>query len=167
MYSIAADHRAADLQAELDKARVEADQLRSSAQKSTDLLTEDQENCKAIQARVAEAESNLSKCVTECDTLKDAKETDATEIRRLSQEHQEVTSQASVAKEELRQAAEIISGKPYLLQCVFGQRSFPGLTQVWRLPAAFPDLPRSAEEARQFFDAHPDVADEQQKLFWL
>ena len=83
------------------------------------------------------------------------------------QERQEVASQASAAKEELRQAAEIISGKPYLLQCVFGQRSFPGLTQVWRLPAAFPDLPRSAEEACQFFNANPDAADEQQKLFWL
>lgn len=38
---------------------------------------------------------------------------------------------------------------------------------MWRLPAAFPDLPRSAEEACQFFNANLDTADEQQKLFWL
>lgn len=35
------------------------------------------------------------------------------------------------------------------------------------MPAAFPDLPHSAEEACQFFNANPDAADKQQKLFWL
>lgn len=64
---------------------------------------------------MAKVEADLSNCVTERDNLKATKDTDAAEIRRLSREHQEVASQASVAKEEVRQAVEIISGKPYLL----------------------------------------------------
>lgn len=70
-------------------------------------------------------------------------------FKKLSVEHQEATSQANAAKEELRQAAEIAVGKPYLLQCIFDSRAFPELTQNWRISGAYSDLRWSVEDVCQ------------------
>ena len=94
-----------------------------------------------------EVEGDLSACVTEHDTLKIAPEKDAAEVRRLEMERQEVASRANVPEEELCEATEVASGKPYLLQCVFGHQAFPELTQVWLNSSVFYDLPHSVEES--------------------
>lgn len=83
----------------------------------------------AAHARITKVEENLLTDAKERDALKTSKEKDAAELKKLAQERQEATSRANVAKEELRQATEIAAGKPYLLQCIFGQR-FSELTQV-------------------------------------
>lgn len=53
------------------------------------------------------------------------------------------------------------------MQCIFGRRTFPELTQVWCVSGTFSDLPRSIEEACHHYGANTDSADEQQKMFWL
>lgn len=134
--------RVADLQAELDEARTVAERLREKAWEDADQLHKEQETREAVQQRVAEVKENLAKCVSECDALKTAKESEAVKVKQLGRVNQELTLQASSAREELRQASEIAS-------------------------AAFLDLPRSAEDACRFYSTSPEGTNDQRRLFWL
>jgi hypothetical protein len=51
----------------------------------------------------------------------------------------------------LQQVEQIATGKPYLLQCVFGSEGFVELTQLWRSVEAFADLPKSVKDAGLHF----------------
>lgn len=135
------EQRLADVRAELEKALTEAEQLKASAQKSAELLAEEQKTREAAQARVADVEGDLSAIVTKRDALKVAQGKDAAELKRLDRERQEAASRVDAAKEELWQAMEIASG-------------------------AFSDLPRSVEEVCHYFGACADPV-EQQKSLWL
>lgn len=141
------------LESELQKAREEA-------AVNADLIHKEKGTCKAAQSKVAEVEGDLSNRIKECNLLKSEKDTLATDVRRLGMDLKEARFQATSTKEELKQASDITSGKPYLLQSIFGSRAFPGLTQVWRLLAAIPDLPLSAEQACLFYRGSSDEAHE-------
>jgi hypothetical protein len=105
----------------LDKARAEVDGQKEKAKESTDLLWKEQENREATQTWVTVTEEELTKCVTEHDALKAAKDTDAAEIKKFGRDVQQAMFQVTSVKKELGQALEIASGKPYLLQSIFGR----------------------------------------------
>ena len=50
-------------------------------------------------------------------------------------------------EEQVSQAKAIMDGKPYLLQCVYGDSKFELLTQVWRSSGACSDLQKSTTAA--------------------
>ena len=54
------------------------------------------------------------------------------------------------AREEIRQAKEIATGKTFLLQTKFGDPDYAQLNQVWSSPAEFLDLSKSSFDAAQF-----------------
>lgn len=135
----AAKKNLVDARAELERARIKAEQLKASAQEHAKLLAEEQKTHKAAQARITEVEGDLLAIGTERDTLKTAQEKDATELKKIARERQEAVSRANAVKDELQQATEIAAG-------------------------AFTDLPRSVEEACQHFGASAAPA-EQQKAF--
>ena len=80
------------------------------------------------------------------------------------QEAREARSESRAAQEEIRQAGEIAAGKPFLLQTKFGDLNYAQLNQVWSSPGVFLDLPKSASDAAQFYQAQEGYATE--KLFW-
>ena len=73
-------------------------------------------------------------------------------------------SESRAAGEEIRQAGEIVAGKPFLLQAKFGDPNYAQLNQVWSSPDNFLDLPKSSSDAAQFYQAQEGYATE--KLFW-
>ena len=80
------------------------------------------------------------------------------------QEAREARSESRAAREEIRQAGEIVAGKPFFLQAKFGDPNYAQLNQVWSSPDKFLDLPKSSSDAVRFYHAQEGYAME--KLFW-
>ena len=76
----------------------------------------------------------------------------------------EARSESRALREEVRQAKEIVAGKPFLLQTKFGDPGYAHLNQVWSSPDEYLDLPKSSSDAAQYYQARDGYATE--KLFW-
>lgn len=123
----------AGLQTELEHVWREAEQQKATACKSMEDLAEELKTRLASEKRIAEIKEDLKSATAECDTLKDCCEKDAAELKKLKADCREATSQARAFKEEIQQATDIAAGKPYLLQCIFGNEAHPVLTQKWHI----------------------------------
>ena len=87
-----------------------------------------------------------------------------TELAKVLQDASEARSESRAACEEIRQAGQIVAGKPFLLQAKFGDRKYALLNRLWSSPDAYADLPKISADAVQFFQAQEGYAME--KLFW-
>ena len=76
----------------------------------------------------------------------------------------EARSKIRATKEELNQAADIVSGKPFLLRTKFGDPKYAPLDQLWSSADAYVDLAASAADAAEYFKDQKDR--EVEKLFW-
>lgn len=128
-------------------------------------LAEAIEALQGAQSRIAKIEDMLKGVITNRDALKSSREKAAVELKKLAAERREAATLADATKEALRQATDIVAGKPYFLQCVFGREAFPELMQNWRLSGIFLDLPRCAKDTCQHFVGCDDAADK--KAFWM
>ena len=54
-------------------------------------------------------------------------------------------------KEELREAGDIVAGKPFLLQRKFGDPRYAPLDRLWSSADAYMDLAASAVDAVEYF----------------
>ena len=77
----------------------------------------------------------------------------------------EMRSKIRNAREELRQAGEIVAGSPYLLRMKFLDPKYVPLDQRWSPSDAYANLAKSAAEAAKFFEDQKDS--EVERLFWL
>ena len=68
-------------------------------------------------------------------------------------------------KEELREAGDIVAGKPFLLCRKFGDPRYAPLDRLWSSADAYLDLTASAVDAAEYFRDQTDR--EVDKLFWL
>ena len=66
-------------------------------------------------------------------------------------------------KEELREASDIVAGKPFLLRRKFGDPWYAPLDQLWSSTDAYLDLTESAADAAEYFRDQTDH--EVEKLF--
>ena len=67
-------------------------------------------------------------------------------------------------KEELREAGDIVVGKPFMLWRKFGDPRYAPLDRLWSSADAYMDLPASAVDAAEYFRDQTDH--EVDKLFW-
>ena len=76
----------------------------------------------------------------------------------------EARSKIRTTKEELNQATDIVSGKPFLLRTKFGDSKYAPLDRLWSSADKYMDLAASAADAAEYFKDHrgPEV----EKLFW-
>ena len=75
----------------------------------------------------------------------------AAELSTLKTDLQKERVDRRSFEEELRQAKAIMDGKPYSLQCIFGDSKFELLTQVWHSSGACSDLQKDLADAKQFY----------------
>ena len=68
------------------------------------------------------------------------------------------------AKEELRQAEQIVAGKPFMLRRKVCDPKFALLDGMWSVEDTYLDLAASAADATKFFEDQKDH--EEEKLFW-
>ena len=76
----------------------------------------------------------------------------------------EARSKIRAAKEKLRQARDIVAGKPFLLRTKFRDPKYAPLDQLWSSTDAYVDLAASAADAAEYFKDQKDR--EVEKLFW-
>lgn len=69
---------------------------------STKELAEEQKTRRDAQARFSEIEEDLKSVFTESEALKASKKKDVAKLKKLAAEHQEASSLAKAAKEELQ-----------------------------------------------------------------
>ena len=67
-------------------------------------------------------------------------------------------------KEELREARDIVAGKPFMLRRKFGDPQYAPLDRLCSSADAYMDLAASAADAAKYFQGQTDS--EVDKLFW-
>lgn len=116
---LAADQHVAELEAELRNGCSEAQSFKGKVDEAAELLQKEQETCKAGQSSVIIVEGDLGNHTQEYESLKAEHDTLATNFKQLNLDLKHTKIQMDNAQEELKQAMEIVSGKPYLLHCIF------------------------------------------------
>ena len=152
------------LRAELARAKEQARSNNAAALKVVEEL-------RAEQAAHCESKEKIAKMAIE---LKDAadhyrllEEEDwakATDLEKARVAAKEARSKIRATKEELRQAGDIVAGKPFLLRTKFGDPKYAPLDQLWSSADAYVDLAASAADAAEYFKDQKDR--EVEKLFW-
>ena len=98
-----------------------------------------------------------------CEFLEKVNKTKAVDLDKALQEAREARSESRALREEVRQAKEIVAGKPFLLQTKFGDPDYAQLNQVWSSSDEYLDLPKSSSDAARYYQAQAGYAME--KLF--
>ena len=88
----------------------------------------------------------------------------AADLKRAVEAAKETRSEIRAAREELSQAGDITTGKPFLLRTKFGDPKYAPLDQLWSAAEAYVDLATSAADVTKFFKDQKDH--EVEKLFW-
>ena len=88
----------------------------------------------------------------------------ATDLEKDRVAAKEARSKNRATKEELHQAADTVSGKPFLLRTKFGDPKYAPLDRLWSSADAYVDLAASAAHAAKYFKDRKDH--EVEKLFW-
>ena len=152
------------LRAELARAKDQTRMSNAAAEKVAAELKVEQTARRQCKERISTMALELKDATSRCQVLEKDNKAKAADLDKALQEAKEARSESRAAREEIRQAGEIAAGKPFLLQTKFDNPNYAPLNQVWSSPDAFLDLPKSASDAAQFYQAREGYATE--KLFW-
>ena len=155
----------------MDALRAEVARAKEQARSSNAAALKAAEELRAEQAAHCESKEKLAKMAIE---LKDAADryqlleeenrAKATDLEKARVAAKEARSQIRAMKEELNQAADIVSGKPFLLQTKFGDPKYAPLDWLWSSVDEYMDLAASSADAAEYFKDRKDH--EVEKLFW-
>ena len=107
----------------------------------------------------------LKSAADRCKSLEKEDRARQTDLEKAVVDAKDACSAMRAAKEELRQAGQIASGKPFMLRRKFGDPKFAPLDQMWSVEDTYLDLAVSAADATEHFRDQKDR--EVEKLFWL
>ena len=80
----------------------------------------------------------------------------ATDLEKARVAAKEARSKIRATKEELNQAVDIMSGKPFLLWTKFGDPKYAPLDRLWSSADAYMDLAASGANAAEYFKDQKD-----------
>ena len=86
------------------------------------------------------------------------------DLRKATAEAKDARSAMRAMKEELRQAGDIVAGKPYLLRRRFMDQKYAQFGQLWSPEDPYMDLAASAADAVKHFRSQEDH--ETEELYW-
>ena len=107
----------------------------------------------------------LRDTVDRCQFLEEENRAKATDLEKATMAAKDTRSAMRAKKEELREAGDIVVGKPFLLRRKFGDPWYAPLDWLWSLAGTYLDLTASAIDAAEYFQDQIDR--EVDKLFWL
>ena len=136
----------------------------AAAEKVAAELKAEQTARRQCEERISSMALDLKDATSRCQVLEKDNQAKEADLDKALQEAREARSESRAAREEIRQAGEIAAGKPFLLQTKFSDPNYTPLNQVWSYPDALLDLPKSAANATQFYQAQEGYATK--KLFW-
>ena len=161
----------ADEAAAVENLRAELARAKEQARKSDVAALKAIEELKAEQATHCQSKEEMAKMAVE---LKDAadcyqllEEEDKVaqkDLEKVTAEAKDTRSAMRAMKEELRQAGDIMAGKPYMLRMKFGDPKYAPLDRKWSAANTYLDLAVNAADAAEHFRDQNDH--EAEKLFW-
>ena len=99
-----------------------------------------------------------------CQFLEEENRAKATYLEKALMATKDTRSAMRAKKEELREASDIVAGKPFLLRRKFKDSRYTPLDRLWSSADAYLDLTASAVNAAEYF--RDQIDHEVDKLFW-
>src|SRR3954465_5625017 len=113
---------------------------------------------------MAEMAVKLKSVADHCKLLEKEDRAEQTDLEKAITEAKDARSAMRAMKEELRQAGDIVAGKPFVLRRKFGDPEYASLDRLWSMADTYLDLAASAADAAEHFRDKEDH--EVEKLFW-
>ena len=135
------------LRAELARAKEQTRSSNAAAEKASAELKAEQAARRQDEEKISTMALELKKAASRCGLLEKKNEAKTAELDKALREAREAWSESRATHEEIRQAGEIVAGKPFFLQAMFGDPNYARLNQVWSSPDEFLDLPKSSSDA--------------------
>ena len=152
------------LRAELARAKEQASSSNAAALKATEELRAEQAAHCGSKEKISKMAVGLKDAADHYLLLEEENRVKATDLEKARVAAKEARSKIRATKEELNQAADIVSGKPFLLRTKFGDPKYAPLDRLWSSADEYMDLAASATDAAEYFKDQkgPEV----EKLFW-
>ena len=152
------------LRAELARAKEQARRSDAGALKAAEELRAEQAAHRQSEDKIAKMAIELKDAADRYELLERESQMKTADLEKAMVAAKETRSKIRAAKEELRQAGDIMAGKPFLLRTKFGDPKYAPLDQLWSAADAYSDMAMSAANATEFFEDKKDH--EVEKLFW-
>ena len=152
------------LRAELARAKEQPRNSDAAALKAVEELRAEQAVHCQSKERIAKMAVELKDAADRYQLLEEEKRAKVTDLEKARVAAKEARTKSRATKEELNQAADIMSGKPFLLRTKLGDPKYAPLDRLWSSADAYMDLAASAADAAEYFKDQkgPEV----EKLFW-
>ena len=152
------------LRAELTRAKDQARSSNATALKAAEeLRAEHAAHCESKE-KIAKMVVKLKDAADRYQLLEEENRAKAMDLDKALVATKEARSKIRATKEELNQAADIVSGKPFLLRTKFGDPKYAPLDRLWSSADEYMDLAASAADAAEYFKDQKDR--EVERLFW-
>ena len=153
-----------DLRAELARAKEQARRSDAAASKAAEELeAERAAHCRSRE-EMAEMAVKLKDVTDRYEVLEKERRAEQEGLKKATAEAKDARSAMRAIKEELRQAGDIVAGKPFLLRRRFTDPKYAQLGQLWGPEDPYMDLAASAADAVVHFRSQKDH--ETEELFW-
>jgi len=139
------------LRAELARAKEQARSSNAAAlQAAEELRAEQAAHCESKE-KMAKMAVKLKDTADRCQLLEEENRVKATDHEKATMATKDTRSAMRAKKEELREAGEIVAGKPFMLRRNFGDPRYAPLDRLWSSADAYLDLAASAIDATEYF----------------
>ena len=135
------------LRAELARAKEQARSSNAAALKAVEELRAEQAAHCGSKEKIAKMAVELKDAADRYRLLEEENRMKETDLEKARVAAKEARSKIRATKEELNQATDIMSGKPFLLQTKFGDPKYAPLDRLWSSADAYMDLAASAADA--------------------
>ena len=139
------------LRTELARAKEQARSSNAAALKAVRQLRAEQAAHCESKERIAKMAIELKDAADRYQLLEEESRGKATDLEKALVAAKEARSKIRATKEELHQAENIVSGKPFLLRTKFGDPKYAPLDRLWSSADAYMDLAASAADAAEYF----------------
>ena len=155
----------------MESLRTELAQAKDQARRSDAAASRAAEELEAKRAahcrskeEMAEMDVKLKDATDRNEALEKERLSEREDLGKATAEAKDARSAMRAIKEELRQAGDIVAGKPFLLRRRFTDRKYAQLGQLWGPEDPYMDLAASAADAVVHFRSQKDHKTEE--LFW-
>ena len=153
-----------DLRAELARAKEQARKSDAAASKAAEeLKAEKAAHCRSRE-EMAGMTMKLRVATDRLEVLERERRAEQEVVKKATVEAKDARSAMRAIKEELRQAGDIVAGKPFLLRRKFTDPKYAQLGQLWGAEDAYLNLAACAADAVAHFQGQKDHGMEE--LFW-
>ena len=152
------------LQAQLARAKEQARISNAAALKAAEELRAEKATHCESKEKMAKMAIKLKDTVDRCRFLEEENRAKATDLEKATMAAKDTRSAMRAKKEELREAGDIVAGKPFLLRRKFGDPRYAPLDRLWSSVDAYLDLAASAVDVAEYF--RDQTNREVDKLFW-